>query len=98
MSGGLIALLDDVAGIAKIAASSVDDVVAQAGKVETIISAAYSLGRIAAHRTGNDTHESTAIREWVEARYPELTVDGTAVYDLTQPPVISQPGHSSGPR
>ena len=50
------------------------------------------------HRTGNDTHESTAIREWVEARYPELTVDGTAVYDLTQPPVISQPGHSSGPR
>ena len=50
------------------------------------------------HRTGSDTHESTAIREWVEVRYPELTVDGTAVYDLTQPPVISQPGHSSGPR
>ncbi|MDA2894859.1 glycosyltransferase family 39 protein [Mycolicibacterium sp. BiH015] len=50
------------------------------------------------HRTGSDTHESTAIREWVEVRYPELTVDGTAVYDLTQPPVISQPEHSSGPR
>lgn len=50
------------------------------------------------HRTGSDTHESTAIRDWVEARYPELTVDGTAVYDLTQTPVISQPAHSSGPR
>ncbi|UZF91691.1 DUF808 domain-containing protein [Bosea sp. NBC_00550] len=32
MASGLFALLDDVAGIAKIAASSVDDVVAQAGK------------------------------------------------------------------
>lgn len=50
------------------------------------------------HHTGNDTHESTAIREWVEGRYPELTVDGTAVYDLTQAPVSSQPAHSSGPR
>lgn len=50
------------------------------------------------HRTGSDTHESTAIREWVEGRYPELTVDGTAVYDLTQTPASSQPAHSSGPR
>jgi predicted DNA repair protein MutK len=32
LASGLFALLDDVAGIAKIAASSVDDVVAQAGK------------------------------------------------------------------
>ena len=32
MASGLFALLDDVAGIAKVAASSVDDVVAQAGK------------------------------------------------------------------
>ena len=29
---GLLALLDDVAGIAKVAAASVDDVVAAAGK------------------------------------------------------------------
>lgn len=50
------------------------------------------------HRTGSETYESTAIRDWVEARYPELTADGTAVYDLTQTPVISQPAHSSGPR
>ena len=35
MASGLFALLDDVAGIAKIAASSVDDVVAQAGKAGT---------------------------------------------------------------
>ncbi|MBD3847174.1 DUF808 domain-containing protein [Bosea sp. SSUT16] len=32
MASGLFALLDDVAGIAKVAASSVDDIVAQAGK------------------------------------------------------------------
>ena len=32
MASGLFALLDDVAGIAKVAAASVDDVVAQAGK------------------------------------------------------------------
>jgi len=32
---GLLALLDDVAGIAKVAAASVDDVAAQAVKVGT---------------------------------------------------------------
>jgi DNA-binding MarR family transcriptional regulator len=31
------------------------EIVTDAGPIETIISAAYSLGRIAAHRTGNDT-------------------------------------------
>ncbi|AMJ61317.1 DUF808 domain-containing protein [Bosea sp. PAMC 26642] len=35
MSSGLFALLDDIAGIAKVAASSVDDVVAQATKAGT---------------------------------------------------------------
>lgn len=35
MSSGLIALLDDVAGIAKMAAASLDDVVAQSGKAGT---------------------------------------------------------------
>ncbi len=35
MASGLFALLDDIAGIAKVAASSVDDVVAQATKAGT---------------------------------------------------------------
>jgi predicted DNA repair protein MutK len=35
MPSGLIALLDDVAGIAKLAAASVDDVGAAAGKAST---------------------------------------------------------------
>ncbi|VEG57147.1 glycosyl transferase family protein [Mycolicibacterium aurum] len=50
------------------------------------------------HQNGSGAQESAAIREWVEARYPEITVDGTAVYDLTQSPVISQQAHSSAPR
>ncbi len=50
------------------------------------------------HQTGGNARESAAIRDWVEARYPELTIDGTVVYDLTQAPVISQQPHSSGPR
>src|SRR5690349_14073804 len=35
MSIGLIALLDDIAGLAKVAAASLDDVAAQAGKAGT---------------------------------------------------------------
>ncbi|MDG4666296.1 glycosyltransferase family 39 protein [Mycobacterium sp. 236(2023)] len=50
------------------------------------------------HQNGADAHDSAAIRDWVEARYPEITVDGTVVYDLTQKAVDSQPAHSSGPR
>lgn len=50
------------------------------------------------HQNGGDTVESAAIRDWVEARFPELTVDGTVVYDLTQASVSSQLPHSSGPR
>ena len=50
------------------------------------------------HQNGADARDSAAIRDWVEARYPEITVDGTAVYDLTQKAVDSQPAHSSGPR
>ncbi|MBB2993374.1 4-amino-4-deoxy-L-arabinose transferase-like glycosyltransferase [Mycolicibacterium iranicum] len=50
------------------------------------------------HQSGDITRDSAAIREWVEARYPELTVDGTVVYDLTKPLTTSQPAHSSGPR
>ena len=34
MSGGLVALLDDVAAIAKVAASSLDDIAAAAGKAD----------------------------------------------------------------
>ncbi len=42
--------------------------------------------------------ESSAIAKWVEAHYPARTVDGVAVYDLTQPGAVSQPAHSSGQR
>src|SRR5690242_17348479 len=54
MATGLIALLDDVAGIAKIAAASVDDVAAAAGKAgskavgvvvdDTAVTPAYAVG------------------------------------------------------
>jgi predicted DNA repair protein MutK len=54
MASGLIALLDDVAGIAKIAASSVDDVVGAAGKAgskavgvvvdDTAVTPGYAMG------------------------------------------------------
>ncbi|QZT55568.1 glycosyltransferase family 39 protein [Mycolicibacterium austroafricanum] len=40
--------------------------------------------RLMMGRSGTETTESAAIRDWVEARYLELTVDGTVVYDLTQ--------------
>jgi 4-amino-4-deoxy-L-arabinose transferase-like glycosyltransferase len=42
--------------------------------------------------------DSAAIRAWVQSRYPELTIDSTAVFDLTQAPVSSQPAHSPAPR
>ena len=42
--------------------------------------------------------DSGAIKRWVEARYPELDIDGTTIYDLTQMPLNSQPAHSSGQR
>lgn len=58
MASGLFALLDDIAGIAKIAASSVDDVVAQAGKAgakaagvvidDTAVTPRYAVGFAAA--------------------------------------------------
>ncbi|PRC42875.1 glycosyl transferase, partial [Mycobacterium sp. ITM-2017-0098] len=50
------------------------------------------------HQNAGGAQQSSAIREWVEARFPELTIDGTVVYDLTQAPVISQQAHSSAPR
>jgi 4-amino-4-deoxy-L-arabinose transferase-like glycosyltransferase len=48
--------------------------------------------------SGSGAQDSAAIRAWVQTQYPELTIDGTAVFDLTQAPVSSQPAHSSAPR
>ncbi|AFM18549.1 PMT family glycosyltransferase, 4-amino-4-deoxy-L-arabinose transferase [Mycolicibacterium chubuense NBB4] len=50
------------------------------------------------HPGGNSARDSSEIAEWVEARYTPVTIDGTAVYDLTQQPRTSQPAHSSGQR
>ena len=56
MSTGLLALLDDVAGIAKVAAASLDDVVAQSAQVG--VKAAGVVIDDAAR--GPSTHEETA--------------------------------------
>ncbi|CAN3130164.1 glycosyltransferase family 39 protein [Mycobacterium sp. smrl_JER01] len=70
----------------------IDD--ARSGRIHYfIVGPSLLMGRSAAQTT-----ESAAIRDWVAARYPELTVDGTVVYDLTGDAGISQPAHSSGPR
>lgn len=50
------------------------------------------------HQNGESTRDSAAIRDSVEARFPEMTVDDTVVYDLTAAPVSSQPAHGSSPR
>jgi len=58
------------------------------------------------NQSGGGALDSAAIRRWVEARYPELNIDGTTLYDLTQTPalgtsrapLISQPAHSPGQR
>lgn len=50
------------------------------------------------HQSAGGARHAAAIREWVQARYPEMTVDGTAVYDLTRTPAISQRAHSPGQR
>ncbi|MGP4054442.1 glycosyltransferase family 39 protein [Mycobacterium sp. 4D054] len=71
----------------------IDDV--HAGRIHYFIAGpSLMMGR----PSGDSGRDSAAIREWVEARYPALTIDGTAVYDLTQEPHVSQPPHSSGPR
>lgn len=50
------------------------------------------------HQSTSGAQQPAAIREWVQARYPEVSVDGTAVYDLTQTSLVSQQAHSSGQR
>ena len=70
MPSGLIALLDDVAGIAKLAASSLDDVAAAAGKAgskaagvvidDTAVTPRYVMGLT----PDRDRHDSSCTEWW----------------------------------
>ena len=96
MSSGLLALLDDVATIAKLAATSIDDVGAAASKAGVSVKVPFKPGRMDASQEQTDVESfevfepiADGFRNYLKGKYPvsaeQLLLDRAQLLTLTAP-------------